>query len=278
MTPEQPYTPLARRFAGKNVIITGAGSGIGLETARRFAAEGGAVALFEVNPVSLKAAVGRIEADGGTALPFAVDVTVPDQVGPAVEAAAAELGGLDVLVNVAGFGTASRVGEMDDDHFDRMLATNLSSVHVVARRVWPHLVSRGGGVVINTASITGIWSMFGLSAYGAAKAGVISLSRTMAIEGGRLGIRVNSVTPGFVLTPTFQAMIDAAPDPKGFHAVIAGQSALRRMGCPGDVAEAYLYLASDMAAYVTGANLVVDGGVTVGELPTADPDDQKAIG
>lgn len=127
------------------------------------------------------------------------------------------------------------------------------------------------GVILNASSITGMWAMFGLAAYGSAKAGIATTTRVMAIEGGKDGIRVNCVSPGYILTPGFQEYIDLQDDPQAFHDTMAGQSALGRFGSPGDVAEAYLYLASDAAGWVTGTNLVIDGGITAGQLPNADP-------
>ena len=152
-----------------------------------------------------------------------------------------------------------------------MLVLNLRSVFVVSRAVWPIFETAGGGVILNASSITGRWAMYGLAGYGASKAGIAAATRVMAIEGGRVGIRVNCVSPGYILTPGFQEFIDLQDDPKAFHDAMANQSALRRFGSPADVAEAYLYLASAAAGWVTGTDLVVDGGITAGQMPDADP-------
>jgi 3-oxoacyl-[acyl-carrier protein] reductase len=141
----------------------------------------------------------------------------------------------------------------------------------MSRAVWATMTEQGGGAIVNASSITGQWAMFGLAAYGAAKAGLVTMTKVMAIEGGRVGIRVNCISPGYILTPGFQEFIDLQEDPAAFHDAMASQSALGRFGSPRDVAEGYLYLASDAARWVTGTNLVIDGGITAGQLPSADP-------
>ncbi|MEU7811769.1 SDR family NAD(P)-dependent oxidoreductase [Pseudonocardia sp. NPDC049154] len=270
MTVSAPQ-PTATRFTGKVVVVTGAGAGIGWETARRFAAEGARVALFELDAEAAKGIAAVIEADGGKALPLTVDVTDEEAVGTAVTQVLSTWGRLDVLVNNAGHGDPTFVSEMTVPQWDRMLTLNLRSVFVTSRAVWPVFTEAGGGVILNASSITGRMAMYGLAGYGASKAGIATATRVMAIEGGRFGIRVNCVSPGYILTPGFQEFIDLQEDPKAFHDSMANQSALRRFGSPGDVAEAYLYLASDAAGWVTGTDLVVDGGITAGQLPDQDP-------
>lgn len=268
---ESPLVRTASRFTGKVVIVTGAGAGIGWETARRFAGEGARVALFELDETAGKGIAEVIEADGGQAMALAVDVTDENAVAAAVDTVLKTWGRLDVVVNNAGHGDPRFVADMTVPEWDRMLTLNLRSVFVMSRAVWPVFTEAGGGVILNASSITGRMAMFGLAAYGASKAGIATASRVMAIEGGKVGIRVNCVSPGYILTPGFQEFIDLQDDPQAFHDSMAHQSALRRFGSPGDVAEAYLYLASDAAAWVTGTDLVVDGGITAGQLPDADP-------
>jgi NAD(P)-dependent dehydrogenase (short-subunit alcohol dehydrogenase family) len=267
-------TPLVRtasRFTGKVVVVTGAGAGIGWETARRFAGEGAKVAVFELDAAAGTGIAEVITSDGGEALALTVDVTDEVAVAEAVATVLRTWGRLDVVVNNAGHGDPRFVADTSVPEWDRMLTLNLRSVFVVSRAVWPAFIEAGGGVILNASSITGRMAMFGLAAYGASKAGIATATRVMAIEGGRFGIRVNCVSPGYILTPGFQEFIDLQEDPGAFHDSMANQSALRRFGSPGDVAEAYLYLASDAAAWVTGTDLVVDGGITAGQLPDADP-------
>jgi meso-butanediol dehydrogenase/(S,S)-butanediol dehydrogenase/diacetyl reductase len=263
--------PVTTRFKSKVVIVTGSGAGIGYETALRFAAEGARVAVVDIDEPAADATVKAIEAEGGTALALRVDVTNSDAVTATVARVIETFGRIDVLVNNAGHGTPQFAAEMTADDWDLMLTTNLRSSFLVSRAVWEPFKSQGGGVILNASSITGQWAMFGLAAYGAAKAGLVTMTKVMAIEGGPVGIRVNCVSPGYILTPGFQEFIDLQADPHAFHHAMASQSALGRFGSPRDVAEAYLYLASDAASWVTGTNLVIDGGITAGQLPSADP-------
>lgn len=271
MTITDNYVPTATRFADKVVIVTGGGAGIGWETARRFAAEGGKVAIFDLNESAGQSIVSTISSDRGEAIFIKVDMTNEDEVGNAVAAVVEKWGRLDVLVNNAGHGDPKFISDMSVDEWDHMLTLNLRSVFVASRAVWPTFEKAGGGVILNASSITGRMAMFGLAAYGASKAAIATATRVMAIEGGKAGIRVNCVSPGYILTPGFQEFIDVQSDPVAFHDSMAHQSALRRFGAPGDVAEAYLYLASDAAGWVTGTDLVVDGGITAGQLPNQDP-------
>jgi meso-butanediol dehydrogenase/(S,S)-butanediol dehydrogenase/diacetyl reductase len=271
MAPQLEYVPTARRFDNKVVVITGAGGGIGHETARRFAAEGARVAIFEIDDDAGMAASKLITSEGGEALSLPVDVTDESPAQSAVHHVLETWGRIDVLINNAGHGVPTFVADMTVDGWDRALAVNLRSVFVMSKAVWPALERQGGGVILNASSITGTWAMFGLAAYGAAKAAIASVTRVMAIEGGAKGIRVNCVSPGYILTPGFQDFIELQDDPQAFHDAMASQAALGRFGSPGDVAEAYLYLASDAAGWVTGTNFVIDGGITAGQLPSAHP-------
>ncbi|MBS9376504.1 SDR family NAD(P)-dependent oxidoreductase [Rhodococcus sp. B50] len=276
MASNTDYTPTAQRFVDKVVIVTGGGAGIGYETARRFAAEGARVAIFDLDEKAAHSIADTIRADGGQALPVRVDMTDEDAVATAVATVLDTWGNLDVLVNNAGHGDPKFVRDMSVDEWDRMLTLNLRSVFLGSRAVWPTFENQGHGVILNASSITGRMAMFGLAAYGASKSAIATATRVMAIEGGRVGIRVNCVSPGYILTPGFQEFIDLQDDPTAFHDAMAHQSALRRFGSPGDVAEAYLYLASDAAGWVTGTDLVVDGGITAGQLPNQDPRAQPA--
>lgn len=265
------YTPTAQRFTDKVIIVTGGGAGIGWETSRRFAAEGGKVAIFELNEEAGNGIAQQITKDGGEAMALVVDVRDDASVAAAVNRVQETWGTVDVLVNNAGHGDPIYVSDMRSEEANNLLTLNVGSIFVVSKAVWPIFAAKKKGVILNASSINGHWAMFGLAAYGAAKAGVAQASRVMAIEGGRDGIRVNSVSPGYILTPGFQEYIDLQDDPQGFHDSMALQSSLGRFGSPGDIAEAYLYLASDAAGWVTGTDLVIDGGITAGQLPNVDP-------
>ena len=173
-------------------------------------------------------------------------------------------GGVDVVVNNAGVTIVGAAHELDEDDWDRELAANLKSIYLVSKAVWPHLLARGGGAILNTASIAGMWAIPADAAYCASKAGAIMLTKCMALDGARAGIRVNCVCPGFVETPMIQGYFADQPDPEASRAFAVGIHPLGRLGAPQDIADAFVYLASDEAAWVTGTALVVDGGLTSG--------------
>ena len=153
---------------------------------------------------------------------------------------------------------------MAESDWDRELAINLKSVYLVSRAAWPHLVERGGGAILNTASIAGMWAIPADAAYCASKAGVIMLTKCMALDGARAGIRVNCVCPGFIDTPMIHGYFDDQPDPAAAERFAVGLHPLGRLGTPLDIADAFVYLASEEAQWVTGSALVVDGGLTSG--------------
>jgi 3-oxoacyl-[acyl-carrier protein] reductase len=239
------------------VIVTGGAAGIGRATARRFAAAGARVAVWDVQ-----------EGDAGeSGVCQRVDVTDP----AAVEAATADVfarwGRIDVLVNNAGivkdaqlvkWKDGQQTGAMSEGDFDAVLSVNLKGVFLCTRAVAPRMIAGGGGVILNASSVVGLYGNFGQTNYAATKAGVIAMTRTWARELGRHNIRVNAVAPGFIATE----MALAIPE-KVLQGMIA-HTPLGRMGTPEDVAEAYLWLASDAAAFISGTVLSVDGGLVVG--------------
>jgi NAD(P)-dependent dehydrogenase (short-subunit alcohol dehydrogenase family) len=235
------------RLSGKVALVTGGGSGIGAETARRFRDEGAIVVTGDLKGGDLE-----------------LDVTSP----PSVTAAMSEIrerhGGLDVVVNNAGVTIVGAVHELAEADWDRELATNLKSVYLVSKAAWPLLRERGGGSILSTASIAGLWAIPDDAAYCASKAGVVMLTKCMALDGAKDGIRVNCVCPGFTETPMIEGYFDAQPDPTEARRFAERLHPLGRLGRPRDIADAFVYLASDEAAWVTGTALVVDGGLTSG--------------
>jgi len=230
----------------KVVIITGGAAGIGRTTAQRFEQEGARVVVWD--------------------LP-AVDVTKSDAVQRASDDVIARHGRIDVLVNNAGilrdaqlvkWKDGNVVSTMDDATFDSVINVNLKGVFICARTVVPHMIKAGGGVILNASSVVGLYGNFGQTNYAATKAGVISFTKTWSRELGKYNIRVNAVAPGFIATEMIKQM-----PPKALDAMVA-KTPLGRMGEPEDVANAYVWLASDAAKFVTGAVLSVDGGVVVG--------------
>jgi NAD(P)-dependent dehydrogenase (short-subunit alcohol dehydrogenase family) len=251
----------AGRLSGKTALVTGAGSGIGRETALRFAQEGALVAAADLRG---DAAAETAREAGGEAIGLEVDVTSAPQVDDVVAEVVERLGRLDIVVNNAGVTIVGAVHELDEDEWDRELAANLKSIYLVSRAAWPHLVSSGGGCILVTASIAGLWAIPADAAYCASKAGAIMLTKCMALDGARDGIRVNCVCPGFTETPMIEGYFADQPDPEAARAFAVSIHPLGRLGQPRDIADGFVYLASDEAAWVTGTALVVDGGLVAG--------------
>lgn len=192
-----------------------------------------------------------------------LDVRSAAIVETAVAAAVDRLGGLDTVVCNAGRPVVGPVHELSEAEWDDGLATNLKGVYLTAKAAWPHLVATHGSIT-STASAVGLWGSQGQPAYCAAKAAVVMLTKCLALDGARDGIRANCVCPGFVETPMLERFLDAQPDPVAARSAATGLHPLGRLGTPRDIADALVFLASDEAEWVTGTALVVDGGLTSG--------------
>lgn len=246
-----------RRFEGKVVAISGAASGIGLAAATRFAAEGARLALCDLQAERLAEAASGVSVGNGDVWTQAVDVSDGAAYAAFVDAAAARFGQLDVLVNNAGIGCFGHVDEITAEAWRRTLAVDLDAVFFGSRAALPHL-RKTHGCIVNTASISGLFGDPGLAAYNVAKAGVVNLTRNMAVDHAPEGIRVNCICPGGVGTPMLKAhMRDAA-----IMEEYAQLTPLGRVGTPEEMAASICFLASKDASYITGLALVVDGGVT----------------
>jgi NAD(P)-dependent dehydrogenase (short-subunit alcohol dehydrogenase family) len=249
------------RLAGKVALVTGAGSGIGRETAIRFAQEGARVCAADLRGETAAATAAAI---GGESVGIELDVTSSASAAAAIDTVVERFGGVDVLVNNAGVTIIGAAHELEEDDWDRELAANLKGIYLVSKAAWPHLVARGGGAILVTASIAGIWAIPADAAYCASKAGAIMLTKCMALDGAKTGIRVNCVCPGFTETPMIEGYFADQPDPEAARAFAVSIHPLGRLGKPRDIADAFVYLASDEAAWVTGTALVVDGGLISG--------------
>ncbi len=261
MTSSSASAGRSSRLTGKTCLVTGAGSGIGRATAIRFAAEGARVAAADIRAEAAEATAREI---GQAAIALTIDVTSAASSAAAVDSTCASLGGLDVLVNNAGVTIVGGAHELSEEDWDRELNTNLKSVYLVSKAAWPKLLDRGGGVIVNTASIAGLWAIPADAAYCASKAGVIMLTKCMALDGARSRIRVNCVCPGYTQTPMIDGYFQDQSDPAEARRLAESLHPLGRLGRPNDIADAMVYLASDEAAWVTGTALVVDGGLTSG--------------
>ena len=255
------------RLAGKCALVTGAASGIGAATAERFAAEGAAVAIADLNGAGAESHAAAIRAQGGTAVSLVADVGDDASVAAMTDRAWETLGGVDILVNNAAIPTIGTVETLAADEWDRVIDLDLSSIYRASRAIWPRFVEAGGGTILNTASVAGVIGMAGQHGYSAAKAGVVMLTKCMALDGAAQGIRANCVCPGFVETPMVNEYFDAQDDPAASRAAVNAAHPLGRMGQPDEIASAFLYLASDEARWVTGTALVIDGGLTAGLPP-----------
>ena len=251
----------------KVVIVTGAAAGIGLATARRFASEGCRVAAWDVNDAGKDELLRELSALGGEALFRKVSVCSDADVESAVEEVVGRWGAVDVLINNAGITRDSQfvkwkdgavAGTMSDDAFDSVISVNLKGVFLCSRAVVPHMIRKGSGVILNASSVVGLYGNFGQTNYAATKAGVISFARTWSRELAKYNIRVNAVAPGFIATEMVQKM------PEKVVQTMVSHTPLGRMGKPEDVAEAYVWLASDAASFITGTVLSVDGGLVLG--------------
>ena len=255
------------RLAGKSALITGAASGIGRETAQRFAEEGAAVVCVDLDGAGAARVAHAIGAKGGTALSVPADLTDADEVRGMADEALSARGAIDILVNNAGVSILGGVAELTEADWQREIDTNLASVYRVSKALWPHFVAAGGGAILSTASIAGATAVTQGAAYVASKAGLIMLTRCMALDGADSGIRANCICPGWVDTPLFDGFLAQQPEPETARERAARRTPLGRIGTPRDIADGFVYLASDEASWITGTALVIDGGLTAGLAP-----------
>ncbi|MEI4771259.1 SDR family oxidoreductase [Psychrobacillus sp. FJAT-51614] len=246
------------RLEEKVAIITGAGSGMGREEALLFASEGAKVVATDINEAAVQEVVAEIKEAGGEAIALAHNVTSEEDWGKVYEETIKTFGKLDVLVNNAGISQRPTMEELTIEQWDQIMNINVKSIFLGTKLGLPHFRANGGGSIVNISSIAGLKGSSGAGAYTSSKGAVRMLTKACAVDYGKDNIRVNSVHPGFIVTPMSKAYMEDEKMSQWF----LSQTALPRVGQSIEVAEAVLFLASDASSYITGIELPVDGGVT----------------
>jgi 3-oxoacyl-[acyl-carrier protein] reductase len=246
-----------KKLENKVAIITGGADGIGKAGAVRFAKEGATVIIWDMNEAKGNETVSHIESDGGKAFFFKVNTASFAEVEAATQKAIEKFGRIDILINNAGITRDATLKKMTSEQWQQVIDVNLTGVFNCAKCVSSFMVEKGYGRIINTSSVVALYGNFGQTNYVATKAGVIGMTKTMARELGRKGITVNAVAPGFIATEMVKKM------PEDVLKAMEQKVPVGRLGLPEEIASAYLFLASDEAAYINGTTLSVDGGITI---------------
>ena len=243
-------------------VVTGAASGIGRATALRLARDGFDVAMVDLDAVGLAATDDQIKDFGGLARAFVVDLCDPLAVGSIVREIAVTSGAPEVLVNVAGIGVAATVLETSDEDWNRVLAVNLTGPFLTTRAILPLMLDRGSGVIVNIASVAGQVGVPRRAAYCASKAGLVGLTKAIAVDHAREGIRSVAICPGTVATEWIGKILANAPDPAAARDAMAARQLDGRIGTPEEIAAMVAFVAGPSCRFINGAALVIDGGMT----------------
>lgn len=248
--------------SGRVALVTGAGSGMGEATSHRLARDGMAVGVLDVDAAAAARVAAAIREAGGRAIAVTADISVRRQVKAAVDAVRDAFGPITVLVNNAAIESFTAIEEIDEDSWDRLMSVNLKGAYIVTQTVLADMTEAGWGRIVNVSAIGAQSGATHMAHYTASKGGVIAMTKSLAIELGARGITVNSVSPGFILTPMSQRAIDANLFPVPAEQIY-GAYPIPRLGKPEEIAAACAYLASEDAGYVTGQVLAVNGGAYV---------------
>lgn len=248
---------MTKRLEHRVTLITGGAQGIGEAIVRRFAAEGAKIAIVDVIGDKATVLAEAIQAEGGEAIALVCDVTDREQVKVTVAKVIDTYGQIDILCNNAGITRDARLAKMTEDQFDQVIAVNLKGVFNMTQAVAPHMVNQGYGRIITTSSVVGLYGNFGQTNYVATKAGVIGMTKVWARELGPKGVTANAIAPGFIATEMVLSV------PEDILDRFINITPARRLGEPEDIANAFLFLASEEASFVNGAVLSVDGGLVL---------------
>lgn len=253
-----------KRLDGKTCLVTGGGSGIGKATCLRLASEGASVAVTDIDEAGARSVCEEITSQGGTAEFWPLDVADADAVPKVFDAAADKFGQIDVVVNNAGISGANTLThEISDEDWRKVIDINLNGVFFCTKAAIPHLKKAGGGSIVNLSSIYGLVGAPDLPPYHASKGAVRLMSKTDALVYAKEGIRVNSVHPGFIWTPLVEGLAESSEEGvEAFRKALDDLHPIGHVGAPEDIAAGIAYLASDDAKFVTGSELVIDGGYT----------------
>ncbi|MFN8008246.1 MAG: glucose 1-dehydrogenase [Terriglobia bacterium] len=251
------------RVKGKVGIVTGAGAGIGKASALLLAKEGARVCVADFSQESGEAVAREIKAAGGEAFSVTVDVSSSRDCQRMVDQTIQQWGKLDFLCNIAGIVLGGVVDQTPEVEWNKSIDVNLKSIYLASHYAIPHLKKAGGGSIVNMSSVAGLMGVKNRAAYSASKGGVIGLTKSMAIDYVEDHIRVNSICPGTVDSPSLQKRLDLLPDPAAARRDFTSRQPMKRFGRPEEIAYAVLFLCSDESSFVTGIELIVDGGMSL---------------
>jgi len=249
--------------AGKTVVISGAGAGIGQSTALLFAKRGARVAVNSLSEKNAAATAAKIQELGYPCTYAAGDVSDEAAATEVAARALAAFGGIDILINCAGIVPQGTLLDVSGTDWDRAMQVNVKSVYCLSKAVLPQMLAQGGGSIVNVASVAAVKGFKDRALYAATKGAVLALSRAMAADYAQDHIRVNCISPGTVLTPSLQQRIDGEADPIAAKRRYEQRQPIGRLGTPEEIAEAIVFLAGSEASFATGANFIIDGGVSI---------------
>ncbi|MTI41102.1 3-oxoacyl-ACP reductase FabG [Fulvivirga lutimaris] len=244
-----------KRLKNKVAIITGGARGIGFSTAEKFLKEGATVIIWDISNTSGQEAIEKLKNDEVTF--FQVDTTSSESVNSAIQTVIDKFGRVDILINNAGITRDATIKKMSLNEWQQVLDVNLTGVFNCTQAVVPHMIEQQGGAIINASSVVGLYGNFGQANYAATKSGLIGMTKTLAKELGKYNITVNTVAPGFIATEMIQTIPEKVID------MMVSKTPLARLGKPEDIANAYVFLSSDEASFISGAVLSVDGAVSI---------------